>query len=264
MNRYFIILSFKGTSYHGWQIQPNAITVQEILNNKLGMLLREKTETTGAGRTDTGVHASFYVAHFDTMHDNLENNEPFLFRINQVLPADIAVHGFKKMHPLAHARYDATDRTYVYRIIHEKNPFIQEFTWHITHRPDTNLMNQACALLSQYTDFRSFAKQHSDVKTYDCKVIHASWQYCENTLIFTITANRFLRDMVRCLASTLLDVGFGKITIDRFAEIIESKNRQHASESAPAQGLTLNMINYPPEYQIAALFSRQLQINKLW
>jgi len=245
--RYFIRLSYKGTHYHGWQIQPNSKTVQEIMNKDLSMLLNEEIEVTGAGRTDTGVHAAKFFAHFDSLKSDLNKNEKLLFRINNKLPKDIAVHEIIKVKPDAHARFSALSRTYEYHIAHKKDPFHLEFSHYIYGDLDFESMNRATALLTEVSDFTSFSKVDTDVKTNICKVIFAAWQIDNEKMIFTITADRFIRDMVRAIVGTMLDIGFGRTTLEEFKKIIELKDRSGAGNSAPAKGLFLTDIQYPEE-----------------
>jgi tRNA pseudouridine38-40 synthase len=254
MTRFFIQLSFKGTKFHGWQIQKNAITVQEVLNKTLSTVLHEKIETTGAGRTDAGVHANFFMAHFDS--NNLEGMEPgngihlnlnnrLLIGINSILPADIAVQRIFKVQPDANCRFNAISRTYKYRITMIKNPFEVEYAWYRHGHYNIGLMNEAASMLFNYKDFTSFSKLHTDVKTNNCKIFSAIWQNEDDKLIFTIKADRFLRNMVRAIVGTLLEVGNEKIEPDDFGKIIESKNRSNAGTSVPPQGLFLTDIEYP-------------------
>ncbi|HEX2975552.1 MAG TPA: tRNA pseudouridine(38-40) synthase TruA [Bacteroidales bacterium] len=245
--RYFLYISFKGTSYHGWQIQPESITVQKILEDSLSTVLSEKIGTTGAGRTDAGVHASFFCVHFDSEKADLEYGKNFLFRLNGILPNDISVNEIRKVLPDAHARFSAISRTYQYYISRKKDPFRQESSWYVFGDLDINLMNEASALLLNESDFTSFSRLHSDNKTNICKIYHASWEEKEDILIFTIKADRFLRNMVRAITGTLIDVGRGKISIAGFRNIIKAQNRGSAGKSAPAKGLFLTGIEYPTE-----------------
>lgn len=244
-NRYFIELSYRGTNYHGWQIQENAHSVQAELNKALSVLLKEDIITIGAGRTDTGVHAKFFVAHFDTEHTELITRSDFTYHLNQILPKDISIKAIKKVKPEAHARFDATSRTYEYVICKEKDPFCLNMAWLYTGQLNVESMNLAIQHLFTYTDFTSFSKVGSDNKTSICKIISANWEERENLLVFTITADRFLRNMVRAIVGTLIDVGRQKISIDRFSEIIAAKDRSLAGSSAPAEGLYLTGIEYP-------------------
>ncbi|MBN1819692.1 MAG: tRNA pseudouridine(38-40) synthase TruA [Prolixibacteraceae bacterium] len=244
LQRYFIQLSYKGTNYHGWQVQPNATSVQEVMERALSTLLREEVAVTGAGRTDTGVHASFFVAHFDSVNSELDN-EDFVYRLNNFLPNDIAVKKVWKVPVEAHARFDALSRTYKYFISREKDPFSEETTYRFLYPLNIEKMNKAAKCLFDYTDFTSFSKLHSDVKTNNCKVMFAEWKEEGSQLIFTIQADRFLRNMVRAIVGTLLEVGKGKIEIEDFKKIIDNKDRGLAGTSAPAHGLFLTEIGYP-------------------
>ena len=245
--RYFIYLSYNGARYHGWQIQPNALTVQETLNNALSTMLQEVIETVGAGRTDTGVHASFFTAHFESLNKKLDKEKKWVYKINSILPDDIAISKITRVTPDAHARFDALSRTYKYYISEKKDPFNREFSYHLYSQLDVNKMNEASLLLYDYTDFTSFSKLHTDVKTNNCRVSLVKWEQTGNQIIFTIKADRFLRNMVRAIVGTLLEVGRGKLGIDEFRKIIESKDRSFAATSAPAHGLFLTNIEYPDQ-----------------
>lgn len=240
--RYFIHLSYDGARYHGWQVQPNAASVQATLNQALSTLLRRPVETTGAGRTDTGVNAAHMVAHYES-DSPLDPN--LVYRLNKLLPRDIAVH---RIHPVpddAHARFSALSRTYIYYIVTQKTPF-EPYTYHFPQPLDFERMNQAAQLLLAHTDFTSFSKLHTDVKTNICHVTHARWtQISPVKWQFTITADRFLRNMVRAVVGTLLDVGRGAITIPQFIQIIEKKDRCAAGTSVPPQALFLTHVEYP-------------------
>lgn len=242
--RYFIYLSYDGARYHGWQIQPNGISVQETLNKALSTLLREPVEVTGAGRTDAGVNASMMVAHFDTtqqVDDNLS------YRLNKFLPADIAVQKIVPVAPDAHARFSATSRTYHYYVVTGKSPF-EHYAYRFPQPLDFDRMNEAAQVLFDYTDFTSFSKLHTDVKTNNCRIMAARWQQVSpEKWQFTITADRFLRNMVRAIVGTLLDVGRGVLTISQFREIIEKKDRCSAGSSVPGNALFLADITYPEE-----------------
>ena|ERR1035437_6075869 len=244
--RYFIHLSYKGTKYHGWQIQPNAITIQEIIQKALSLLLKKETEIIGAGRTDTGVHASFFIAHFDT--DNEINTIAITHAINRIIPFDIAIHSIFPVHKDAHSRFTAISRTYDYYISLSKDPFTLETSTYVWGHLDITLMNKACSLLFEYTDFTSFSKLHTDTYTNNCTILFAHWEMTKkDKLQFTIKADRFLRNMVRAIVGTMLEVGRGKCSIEEFRSIIESKNRSKAGVSAPAEGLFLSAIEYPFE-----------------
>lgn len=243
MQRYFIHISYNGTNYCGWQTQPNGITVQEVLDSKLTVLLRTPITTVGAGRTDTGVHATQLYAHFDS--PTVIDITKTVYSINKILPFDIAVHNILPVHPTAHARFDAIERTYHYFVHTTKNPFLQQFSALQNHELNMEAMNQAAASLLNHTDFTSFSKVNTSVKTNNCTVTKAAWTVHNNQLQFTITANRFLRNMVRAIVGTLIDVGKGKIGVGEFEQIIIAQNRAAASESAPAKGLYLVEVKYP-------------------
>ncbi|QVY65092.1 tRNA pseudouridine(38-40) synthase TruA [Polaribacter sp. Q13] len=240
--RYFIELSYNGKIYHGWQIQPDVISVQEKLNKAVSTILQEKIEVVGAGRTDTGVHASQMFAHFD-IEKELKGDIPH--KLNSLLPMDIVVYNVFSVDDEMHARFGALSRSYEYKIWLGRNPFLLDFSWQI-HSQDLNidLMNDAAKLLLEYTDFQTFSKVKTDVYTYNCDVTEAVWKQNGKELVFYITANRFLRNMVRAIVGTLVDVGLGKITKDDFRKIIESKNRGNAGLSVPAKGLFLTNIKY--------------------
>ena len=240
--RYFIELSYNGKNYHGWQIQPDAISVQEKLNNALSTIFQEKIEVVGAGRTDSGVHASQMFAHFDI---EKKLKKEVVFRINSILPNDIAVSEVFLVDNEKHARFDASSRSYEYKIWLGRNPFLLDFSWQIhSQKPNVDLMNKAAKLLLEYTDFQTFSKVKTEVYTFNCDITEAYWIQNKNELIFHISANRFLRNMVRAIVGTLLDVGLGKISIEDFEQIIESKNRANAGLSVPAKGLFLTNIKY--------------------
>ena len=243
MQRYFLELSYKGTNYHGWQVQPNAISVQQVMDEKLSVLLREKIAVTGAGRTDTGVHASFFVLHFDSEHSDLGHD--LVHKLNSFLPPDIAAKRLLKVKQDAHARFDAISRTYQYFIETIKNPFTLETAWKYTQDLDAGKMNAAASDLLGTHDFTSFSRLHTDVKTNICTVHHARWERHAGQLVFTIKADRFLRNMVRAIVGTLVEVGKGAITEDGFRKIINLHDRSAAGPSAPAHGLFLTGIEYP-------------------
>ncbi len=242
--RYFIKLAYKGTDFHGWQTQPNADSIQEHIQKALSILLKKPIEIIGAGRTDTGVHAIQYFAHFDTDHEI--NEAETSYKLNALLPHTIVIHQIFKVKEDAHARFDATSRSYEYRILLENNPFLLETTWQLSHRTfDVNAMNQAANILVLHTDFKAFSKSKTDVKNYLCTLSKAYWTLEGNHLTFHISANRFLRNMVRSIVGTLLEVGEGKKTISEFEQVINSQNRQEAGLSVPAKGLFLTEIVYP-------------------
>jgi tRNA pseudouridine38-40 synthase len=246
VQRYFIYLSYDGSNYHGWQIQPNGTSVQQCLNEAIRTLLREDISVTGAGRTDTGVHAKVMIAHFDT--EKVFDCYKLADKMNRLLPQDIAVYKIVKVRNDVHARFSAISRTYKYYISTQKNPFRRNYQWFMHFEPDIELMNRAAEMLLQCTDFTSFCKLHSDNKTNICHVSIARWEQQEDgTLIFTIKADRFLRNMVRAVVGTLIDVGRGKISIEDFRRIIFEKDRCKAGSSAPAEGLFLYDISYPDD-----------------
>ena len=243
MHRYFLYFSYKGTHYHGWQIQPNGNSIQEELTKSMGTLLRQKINLTGAGRTDTGVHANYMTAHFDTEH-SITDVKNFIRNLNNLLPYDIVIQGLEEVASTAHARFDAKSRTYKYYITTQKNPFSKEFALLITCSLDFEAMNQAATTLFDYIDFTSFSKLHTDTKTNNCQIKQAYWKKEGDHWAFTIQADRFLRNMVRAIVGTLIEVGRKKISVDDFRLIIEKKDRCAAGTSAPAQGLFLVDIEY--------------------
>ncbi|MCD8186787.1 MAG: tRNA pseudouridine(38-40) synthase TruA [Rikenellaceae bacterium] len=242
--RFFLTLSYKGTAYHGWQIQENAPSVQGALQQALSILLKEPVDVVGAGRTDTGVHAAFYVAHFQCS-GNKPLQEDFVYHLNAVLPKDIAVYSVRAVSNQAHARFSATLRQYKYYLLTEKDPFRIDTAYRYPLPLDLEKMNEAAAVLTEYEDFESFCKLHADNKTTLCHLQESFWIREENLLIYTVSADRFLRNMVRAIVGTLIDVGRGKTDIDQFRQIIESKNRGAAGTSAPAHGLFLTDVRYP-------------------
>lgn len=246
MSRYFIELSYHGGAYNGWQRQPNAPSVQQTIEESLSTILRQKTEIAGAGRTDTGVHAAFAVAHFDTgARDPREVTHPeFLYHLNCILPKDIAVRRIYQVPDDKHARFDARRREYKYFITTIKDPFCEGTAWQITQPLNLDAMLTAAVTLMRYEDFTSFAKLHSDNATNLCTIYGANWRQEEKKLIFTIAADRFLRGMVRAIVGTLVDVGRGKLTPPQFCSIIEKKERAEASAQAPAHGLFLTDVQY--------------------
>ena len=241
--RYFIQLSYNGEKYHGWQYQPNAISVQEVLCKAFSILLSEKIELYGAGRTDTGVHASFYIAHFDITKEIFEI-EKLIFRLNRFLPKDIAIQNIWKVKENSHARFDAISRTYEYKIINKKSPFLNDFAYLVNDKLDIEIMNKACEILFKFNDFSSFSKSHTDTKTNNCTIYFAEWKKENEVLVFTIKADRFLRNMVRAIVGTLLDIGRNKLSLDDFSKIIESKDRGKAGFSVPGNALSLIHIAY--------------------
>ncbi len=241
--RYFIELSYKGTDFHGWQIQLNATSIQECVQDGLTILLNKKTEIVGAGRTDTGVHARQIFAHFDT--DAQLNPGEFTYKLNAIIPKSISILKIHKVSNNVHARFNALSRSYEYHIHLINDPFLLDTTWQIPRRKfDVDKMNKAAQILLKHTNFKAFSKSRTDVKTYDCTISKAIWVQKENKLIFYITANRFLRNMVRAIVGTLLEVGENKLSIEGFEKIILSKNRSDAGVSVPARGLFITAVKY--------------------
>jgi tRNA pseudouridine38-40 synthase len=248
--RFFLTLSYKGTAYHGWQVQQNAPSVQGVLQQALSTLTGEAVEVVGAGRTDTGVHAAHYVAHFDTASER-PMNQDFIYHLNAILPKDIAAHAINRVPDEAHARFSALWREYKYFIISEKDPFRIDTAWRYPLPLDLERMNEAAAVLMQYSDFGSFCKLHGGNKTTICQVKSSLWVRDGNTLIYTVSADRFLRNMVRAVVGTLVDVGRGRIDLDGFRRIVEAGDRCAAGSSAPAHGLFLTDIGYPERDRLA-------------
>lgn len=250
MARFFLTLSYNGTDFNGWQIQENtASTVEQVLEDKLSMLLKEPVDLIGCGRTDTGVHAKNYVAHFDShCTDLIENKNHWIYKFNTVLPPTVSVQNIQKVKDTAHARFDATQRVYYYYLSLQKDPFRDAFNWYVYGDLDFDLMNKAADTLLEYEDFTSFSKLNTQTKTNNCRISKAMWQKsAANEWRFTISADRFLRGMVRAIVGTLVQVGKNKITVSDFRKIIEAKNRQAAGNNAPANALFLTGIRYPKE-----------------
>lgn len=244
--RYFVELSYLGTAFHGWQRQPNAPSVQEELEKALGLLLKQDIAVVGSSRTDTGVHAEQQFAHID-LPEPIEEVGSLVYRLNAVLPPTIAVQGLYAVADDCHARFAATHRRYRYQIARVKDPFLLGQAYYYTVPLDVAAMNEAAALLLQYTDFECFSKVHTDVFTFNCSITEAYWETTDQRLIFHIRANRFLRGMVRAIVGTLLDVGKGKRSIQDFERLILEKNRKKAGPQAPAHGLFLTEVGYPKE-----------------
>lgn len=249
MQRYFITFSYDGTRYHGWQIQPNGDSVQQRLQEALSTLLREPVSVTGAGRTDTGVHARMMVAHFDSdacfeAADGI-NEAQLAYKLNRLLPYDIAVEKVERVSAEMHARFSATSRTYHYYIHTKKDPFRRAYSCELHYELDFAKMNEAARVLMDYEDFGAFCKAGADVKTTLCHVTAARWiQTSATTWYFEITANRFLRNMVRAVVGTLIDVGRGRLSLEGFRQVIEGKQRTEAGESMPGNALFLEDIKY--------------------
>ena len=242
--RFFITLSYDGTRYHGWQVQPNGPSVQEKLQWALSTILRQDIQVTGAGRTDAGVHARMMVAHFDveTMVYELQD---LTYKLNRLLPQDIAIQMMEPVSDEMHARFSATSRTYHYYIHTVKDPFLRAYSCELHYPLDFRLMNEAAAILMTYEDFGAFCKAHADVKTTLCHITAAQWhQTSPSSWYFEITANRFLRNMVRAVVGTLIDVGRGRLSLDDFRKVVEGKRRTEAGESMPANALFLEEVKY--------------------
>ena len=249
--RYFIYLSYLGRSYHGWQKQPNAVTVQEVIEKSLSTIMGEKIEIVGAGRTDTGVNAKTMVAHFDTIMDF--EPEDLTRRLNSLLPQDIAIKHIRTVVDTAHARFSAISRSYKYYLYFEKTPFLTHLAYRHFRPLDFERMNEAAKIMLEEKDFTSFSKLHTDNLTNICQVSEANWAKDGEVWVFSISANRFLRDMVRATVGTLLWVGEGKKTVNEFRQIINAKDRNKAGQSVPAQGLYLTDVVYPKEIFIDIL-----------
>ena len=243
-------MAYDGTNYHGWQVQENAHTVQAEVQDAISAIFKQKAEVTGCGRTDTGVHAKEFYAHFET-EERCEEKE-LQDKLNSFLPTDIGVHDVFEVPSGAHARYDATSRTYEYHITREKSPFKVNRSWYLYGELDESLMTKPTATLLAHEDFSSFCKSRTQVKTNICRITHAEWKNEEGMLLFTITADRFLRNMVRAIVGTLVEIGQGKRSADDFGAVIESKDRTKAGLSAPAEGLFLVRVEYPKEIMINA------------
>lgn len=240
--RYFITFSYDGTAYHGWQMQPHSISVQEELQNALATLLRQPIEVVGAGRTDTGVHARVMVAHFE--YGELDCDQ-LVYKLNKILPKDIAVQQVERVADDMHARFSAKSRTYHYYVHLAKNPFLRAYSWQVYGTLDFALMNQAAQILMEYRDFTSFSKVNTDTKTNDCTITEAHWDRVEgDQWRFTISANRFLRNMVRAIVGTLVEVGRGRMTIEQLRQVIEAKDRCRAGDSVPGNALFLVDVKY--------------------
>jgi tRNA pseudouridine38-40 synthase len=252
--RYFIELAYDGTNYHGWQVQPNAVTVQEVLEKALTTLLRQPVEIIGCGRTDTGVHAKEYFAHITPQppeggaEDAVQKFLQGVRGLNALLPPSIAVKNIIPVHADAHARFDATLRTYEYHVHFEKDPFLNGYSWLLRDRPNLELMNRAAAIIMEYTDFSCFSKSNTQVKTNNCKIAKAEWKETKSGIVFYISADRFLRNMVRAIVGTLITIGKGDMQPEDIHGVIESKNRSNAGMSVPACGLYLTEVKYP--YQL--------------
>lgn len=245
--RYFIELAYNGSAYHGWQNQPNGLTVQEVLEKALTLILGEPIAVTGCGRTDAGVHARYFVAHFDASKTVTDVNR-LVNKLNSYLPNDIAIFSITPVDDNLHARFDAISRSYEYHITTLKSPFLNGLSWRPTFEPDFDAMNNAAKILLHHTDFESFSKSKTDVKTFNCTITRAEWVMQKpGHWVFHITADRFLRNMVRAIVGTLLEVGRGRSGTEKFEEVILSKSRKSAGMSVPGEALFLTDVCYPPE-----------------
>lgn len=243
MPRYFLEIAFRGTHYHGWQLQPGAATVQGKMEEALAVLLGVEIRCVGCGRTDAGVHAHQFYLHFDT--DKELNREEMVYRLNGMLDRDIAVADCLEVADDAHARFDATERTYRYFIHQKKNPFLNDRSTFVVGDLDVEKMNEVASMMTEMKDFKAFAKVNTDVKHHLCDLHHAGWTRTEDQLVFEISANRFLRNMVRAVVGTMLEVGLGKISRDEFVAIVENRDRRNAGKSVDARGLFLHQVKYP-------------------
>lgn len=245
--RYFITLSYNGKNYVGWQIQPNGVSVQEVLQDALSTILREKIEIVGAGRTDAGVHARKMIAHLDWVGEEPIDENLLIGKLNSFLPNDIAIRDIRRVKDDAHARFSAVSRTYNYYLTTEKDVFGGDQKYRIFFSPDIDAMNALCSILMEYRDFTSFSKLHSDAKTNICTIETAFWEQKGDDYIFTIRADRFLRNMVRAIVGTLLEAGRGRLDEKGLREIFDAKNRSSAGNSVPGHALFLSDVTYPDD-----------------
>ena len=246
--RYFIELSYNGAAYHGWQIQPDAISVQEVLEKALSILLNMPISIMGAGRTDTGVHAKQMFAHFD--FEGEIDRVDLMFKLNSFVPKDVAIHDIFKVKEDVHTRFHAVSRTYLYRVSLQKNVFNVDAAYYVKQKLDIEKMKEATKILLEYNDFECFSKSKTNVNTFLCNIMKAEWQVVDGELHFTIKADRFLRNMVRAIVGTLINIGLGKNPVAHLHNIIESKNRSEAGFSVPARGLYLIEVEYPEDIKI--------------
>ncbi|MDA0194778.1 MAG: tRNA pseudouridine(38-40) synthase TruA [Bacteroidetes bacterium] len=243
--RYFLYLSYKGTNYHGWQVQKNVVAVQEVLNECLSTILRKKIATFGSGRTDTGVHAIEQVVHFDW--SKKLNGDDFIYKLNSLLPKDIAANKIRLVKPEAHSRFDAIERAYIYQITTFKNPFIENQAYYFREPLDLDKMNALSSILMECKDYESFSRVKTDVNHFLCDVYKTAWSAEGHMITFKVTANRFLRGMVRTMVGTMLEVGLGNMSVNEFQDILASKNRKRAGMAVPPRGLFLQSVKYPGE-----------------
>lgn len=242
--KYFVELSYDGSEFHGWQIQRNAKAIQEVLQTAFGQYFGQMVHLTGCGRTDTGVHARQFFAHFE-LSAPIENASSALHHLNAMIPRSIALLQFHAVSDEASARFSATSRTYEYSIINRKDPFAQGRRWHLHTALNTDAMNTACELLKSHTDFGCFAKSRNQSSHYVCHISHAHWDVLSDGYLFTVSANRFLRNMVRAMVGTLVEVGEGVLSLDDFSAVLLSNDRRRAGQSVPAHGLYLTQVSYP-------------------
>jgi len=241
-------ISYKGTKYKGWQVQPNGITIQEELEKALSTLLKEQIAVIGSGRTDAGVHATQQIAHFN-FHPDLDT-QLLTHKLNSFLDLDISVNSIRPVKDEAHARFSATSRMYHYHIHQAKNPFKQGLSYYFTPKLDSRLINQACKIIEQWQNFECFSKVHTEVNHFNCEIQHAHWSDDGPAQLFEIQANRFLRGMVRAIVGTLIDVGLKKTSLEDFQKILESRDRKAAGRAVPPQGLYLQAVTYPQDIYI--------------
>lgn len=244
MSRYFLEVSYKGTAYSGFQTQKNANTIQAEIEKAFEILQKEKILMLGSSRTDSGVHALQNFLHFDFEKDL---NLHFVYKMNAILPADIVIKNVSIVSDQAHCRFDAISREYKYYIYRFKDPFLRERAFYFPYKLDIEKLQQAAQMVRNYVDFTSFSKKRTQVKTFNCKIMESEWYWQENILVYRVKANRFLRGMVRALVATMLKAGRSKMDLEQFKEIIESRDASRANFGAPAHGLFLIKVEYPPE-----------------
>jgi len=253
-------MAYNGHKYHGWQVQPNAISVQEVINDALHKALREEINVVGAGRTDTGVHASYFVAHFDSDLE-IQSVDDTLHRLNRILRNDVVVYSLFQVNDDAHSRFDAKSRTYHYYLKIKKSPFFNDISYRPPYQINIDKMNEASDILFEYHDFTSFSKLHTDTKTNNCQMMLAKWVQQDDILIFVVKADRFLRNMVRAIVGTLLEVGRGRMTVNEFRQVIEAKDRSLAGTSVPPQALFLVDVEYPESMFVPIIKSSPFRVN---
>lgn len=243
--RYFLFLSYRGTNYHGWQVQKNAVGIQEVINNALETVLGKSIQTIGSGRTDTGVHANEQVLHFDL--DKEVYKTDFVYKLNSLLPKDIAINRINEVKQDGHARFSAIERKYIYRITRRKNPFLQDLAYFFRKDLDLNLMNNLKDFMVEFKDFQCFSRVKTDVNNFICDIRDLEWTSKKDEIYFSVTANRFLRGMVRAIVGTMIEVGLGNCSKQNFIDIVQTKDRRNAGSAVPPHGLFLNSVSYPDE-----------------